>query len=559
MSEIPKQKKGKWIEKNMNAALKLLLEKKITQRQAAETFNVPKTTLGDRFRAIQAGKSVNLTPQMGKFKRTFSEELEKQLVLYVKDQDAKFMPFSKKEFCKFAYDLAEHLKLPHQFKKEKKTAGKQFYYDFMARHPDLSLRTPQSTSIQRALGFSRHQVDRFFIKYAELLKKYDFSASKIFNCDETGVSIVHDNSTKVISERGKKQVSKLTTAERGRNVTVLLSINAAGDIFVPPLFVFPNKKRIDEVLKKDSPPGSIFVAEENGWISGKSFLKWIEIFVETTRPNEKKPVLLILDGHASHKNLDVIIFAKNHHVHMLSLPPHTTHKLQPLDRAIMRPFKAAYNNACSAWMRKYQPLKISQKDVAGLVNTAYNSICRMDLAQSAFRCTGLWPLNRAVFTDVDFIPSENFRESKPEPTSRILPLSVEEPESVSPSSILSIEPSEPSLSVTLNNTNLSLNSSTGVLSNFMEIVKLISPRNDTLELKTKRRRQRTQHSEILTSTAFIDELQEKKKLNEEKKINSEKRKAERNKRAGEAEKRKAEKQLRKKNKKRQLNKPEARI
>ncbi|KMQ82951.1 pogo transposable element with krab domain-like protein [Lasius niger] len=181
MSEIPKQKKGKWTEENMNAALKLLLENKMTQRQAAETFNVSKTTLGNQFRAIQAGKTVNLTPQMGKFKRTFCEELEKQLVSYVKDQDA--MPFSKKEFLKFAYDLAKHLNLPHQFKKEKKTAGKQFYYDFIARHPDLSLRTPQSTSIQRMLGFSRHQVERFFNKYTELLAKYNFSASRIHNCD----------------------------------------------------------------------------------------------------------------------------------------------------------------------------------------------------------------------------------------------------------------------------------------------------------------------------------------------------------------------------------------
>ena len=253
MSEIPRQKIGKWTQKNMNAALQLLLEGKMTQRQAVETFHVPKTTLGDRFRAIQAGKTVNLTPQLGKFKRTFSEELEKQLVSYMKDQDAKFMPFSKREFFKFAYDLAEQLKLPHQFKNEDKTAGKQFYYDFMSHHPDLSLRTLQSTSLQRVLRFNKPQVDRFFKKYSELLNKYNFSANRIHNCDETGVSIVHNNSTKVISEKGKKQVSKLTSAERGRNVTILLSINAAGDIFVPPLFVFPNKKRIDAILRKDSP------------------------------------------------------------------------------------------------------------------------------------------------------------------------------------------------------------------------------------------------------------------------------------------------------------------
>ncbi|KOC63734.1 hypothetical protein WH47_02273 [Habropoda laboriosa] len=91
---------------------------------------------------------------MGRFKKTFTGEFESQLVCYMKDQDAKFMPLSKTEFLKLAYDLAEHLKLPHQFNKQKKTAGKQFYYEFMARHPELPLRAPKSTSLQRALGFT---------------------------------------------------------------------------------------------------------------------------------------------------------------------------------------------------------------------------------------------------------------------------------------------------------------------------------------------------------------------------------------------------------------------
>jgi hypothetical protein len=116
---------------------------------------------------------------------------------------------------------------------------KQFYYEFMRRHPELSLRTSESTSLQRAVGFNRPQVDRFFDKLEELQKKHSFPPGRIFNADETGVSAVHENVLKVLSVKGKKQVGKLTSGERGRNVTVLLCINAAGDHFIPPLFVFP--------------------------------------------------------------------------------------------------------------------------------------------------------------------------------------------------------------------------------------------------------------------------------------------------------------------------------
>jgi hypothetical protein len=46
-----------------------------------------------------------------------------------------------------------------------------------------------------------------------------------------------------MSVKGKKQVGKLTTAERGRNVTVIFSMNATGHL-IPSMFIFPRKKWI---------------------------------------------------------------------------------------------------------------------------------------------------------------------------------------------------------------------------------------------------------------------------------------------------------------------------
>ncbi|KAG8237552.1 hypothetical protein J437_LFUL017402 [Ladona fulva] len=111
-----------------------------------------------------------------------------------------------------------------------------------------------------------------------------------------------------VCKREKKQVGKLTSGERGRNVTALLSINAAGDQFIPPLFVFP-RVRIDNDLKKDAPPGSTFDAQMSGWITKDGFLKWMKAFLERVNPTEKSPVLLIIYGHSCHKDLDVTLYA----------------------------------------------------------------------------------------------------------------------------------------------------------------------------------------------------------------------------------------------------------
>lgn len=228
------KKRGKWSEDSMKIAIEKVMCGEMGIREAAYHFEVPKSTLSDRIKTLKGGLEVDMSPQLGYFKKTFPDELELHLIDYLIDLDNKMMPINKNEFLRFVFDLAVHLKIPHQFKSEKRKAGKKFFYNFMGRHPELRLRTPQSTSIQRAVGFNKEQVDLFFEKYEQLLTRYTPSPSKIFNCNEIGVSVVHENATKVLSQKGKKQDSKITSGERGKNVTVLLSINATGDTFLSP-------------------------------------------------------------------------------------------------------------------------------------------------------------------------------------------------------------------------------------------------------------------------------------------------------------------------------------
>lgn len=60
-------------------------------------------------------------------------------------------------------------------------------------------------------------------------------------------------------------------------------------------------------LLDDAPPGFWGTCSDNGWITSQIFYDWFKKFVETVKPTKEKPVLLLLDGHASHtKNLDLI-------------------------------------------------------------------------------------------------------------------------------------------------------------------------------------------------------------------------------------------------------------
>ena len=118
--------------------------------------------------------------------------------------------------------------------------------------------------------------------------------------------------------------------------------------------------------------------------------------------------MLILDGHVSHsKNVEAIIFSREHGIVMLSLPPHTTHRLQPLDRSFYKPLMVHYNKACDVWIRP-ERRNVTIYQISRLLGDSYARSATMRTAQNGFQCTGIWPCNRDVFDDTDFIASERF-------------------------------------------------------------------------------------------------------------------------------------------------------
>ena len=75
----------------------------------------------------------------------------------------------------------------------------------------------------------------------------------------------------------------------------------------------------------------------NSWIS--HFVRALESHGEISSTNRH---LLILDGHGSHVILEVVHKTRQTGLDLLTLLSHTSHKLQPLDVSIFRPFKCAF-------------------------------------------------------------------------------------------------------------------------------------------------------------------------------------------------------------------------
>lgn len=79
----------------------------------------------------------------------------------------------------------------------------------MKRHPSLSVRQSEKTSIARAKGFNRDAVNIFLDILEDNMKMYKIDAYRIYNVDETGFSTVQKKCSKRIDQRGKKTIEQL--------------------------------------------------------------------------------------------------------------------------------------------------------------------------------------------------------------------------------------------------------------------------------------------------------------------------------------------------------------
>lgn len=368
-----------------------------SKRKVAEMLGMPESTLRKRL------KQDSVPESLGRFKCTFNKEMELELVEHVRDLDERFFGVTPKQFRRLAYEFAEKNEIEHQFNKESKIAGKDWLRGFMKRHPSLSLRQPTSTSIARAMGFNKPQVERFYTNLSSVYDKYNFPPHRVFNMDESGFSTVPNKPPKVISTKGKRCVNKISSAERGQNVTAVCAMSASGQ-YIPPTFIF-KRKRMKAELLDNAPPSSIGMVSDSSFITSDLFLLWIQHFKDHVKPTQEEPVLLILDNHSSHCTLAAVNFCRENHIVLLSLPPHSSHRMQPLDRCFFSPLKKYYSVECENWMRNHPGRTITTFQITSIFAPAYAKTATIANAIEGFKVTGIWPFNNEIFSDADFLAS----------------------------------------------------------------------------------------------------------------------------------------------------------
>ncbi|CAG7815079.1 unnamed protein product [Allacma fusca] len=346
-------------------------------------YGVSKSTI-HKYRHASMESIPDLLSQ-GRFKKVFTDSQEEEIIRYSLELTQRFYALTRRALGLLAFTLAEQNGIIHPFTNG--TAGEDWIAGFLERHPELSFRTGTPTSLARIRGFNKPAVYRFFDNLEAMVLEHGFTGMSIYNVDETGLTIVPGKAPKRLALRGVKSVPVMVPVERGRLVTLVCCFGATGT-YVPPLFLFPGEINIKTI--GDGPIGSCYATSKKGWSTTDSFLIWLKHFKKFVTPSTTNPILLILDNHSSHISYEAVSYCRRNFIHILTLPPHTSHKTQPLDRSFFSPLKTYYGQALTSWLSSHKYMKPRLQDIPCIIRPALEKASKQETAENGFNVTGIW-------------------------------------------------------------------------------------------------------------------------------------------------------------------------
>ena len=104
-----------------------------------------------------------------------------------------------------------------------------------------------------------------------------------------------------------------------------------------------------------------------------------------------------MDGHYSHVTMEAIDYAIKHNIELVCLPPHSTHRLQPLDTHFNGPLKKTWSKEITKYLKMVDAVILNKHEFHRVFNPTWNK-CQLDA-----RCL-LMPFNTAAFTQLGILP-----------------------------------------------------------------------------------------------------------------------------------------------------------
>ena len=239
-----------------------------------------------------------------------------------------------------------------------------------------------------------------------LENQYHFLPENIWNADESGFQGTRAKQI-VYYLKDLKRAYSLESGGTKSLFSVLFCVNAAGTWL--PTYIVYKAQNIWYDWTCGGYPGAQYGCSPSGWMEKEIFEAWFTTkFVAQTATSNNAPRLFIFDGHNSHISYKIAKCAYDNNIHLLCLPPHTSHALQPLDVACYRPAKQVWSDICLSFFRSHPKQTLGKADFPSLLKVVTEHlISRPNVAVSGFVASGIRPINRNMVLKQIVTPGNN--------------------------------------------------------------------------------------------------------------------------------------------------------
>ena len=367
-----------WTEEGMEQAIKSITLRGMSVREAAEQYNIPKSTIYDRL----SGKVLpNMSCGAPKY---LTDNEERELATFL-------IGCSKIGYGKTRSEVLLLVERLLQSRGITRTVSNGWWERFRIRHPDITLRTPSSLCKARALATNHEVIDQYFDILEEALTVNNLfdKPHQVFNLDETGVPL-DPKPLKVVASHREQNPSNIRAGTKSQ-ISVVGCISAGG-IALPPMIIWSGKslspkQTIGEI------PGTLHGFSARGWMDRELFNLWFSKLFLHYAP-KARPLLLLLDGHSSHYCPDTIRLAAKEKVVIFTFPPNTTHLTQPLDKGVFGPLKLHWRKECHQFCSNNPHVAINKYNFCSIFSNAWMQAMTVHNIRNSFSTTGVYPFNR---------------------------------------------------------------------------------------------------------------------------------------------------------------------
>ena len=352
-------------------------------KTAAKEWGIPRSTLQRRIQGAQSRASIAASRQK------LSPTQESHLVQWVQVQAALGLPPTHQQVREFAERILRLQGGPQ-------TLGKNWFQAFMRRNPSIKVQRARPIDSQRANGASTDTIRAWF-RYLSIPEIKAIQPANRYNMDETGILEGQGSNGLVLGSSRARNLLKKQPGSKAW-ITLIECVNATGSA-VPPLVIYKGQSVQQQWFPLDLQPYTSwrFHSTDNGWTDNNTAISWLkDIFIPSTQPIDPTMArLLILDGHGSHESTEFMYLCYQHKIHLLYLPAHTSHVLQPLDQSVFGPLKAAYKKELGYLEQWNDSTVVGKRNFLNCYRKARQMALTAQNIRSGWRSTGLWPVSIA--------------------------------------------------------------------------------------------------------------------------------------------------------------------